>query len=62
MSISNIIQKLDEADKEIRDELSTPNNSLGKSAALQRARNSIQHALTPLLDYQNPTKEASHQW
>ena len=52
MAVLEIIKKLDEADKEIREELKLQGIPLGERNALEKARELIQQALTPLLKYQ----------
>ena len=52
MSIAGVIQRLDEADAEIREQLKLQGISLGERSALEKARELIQQALTPLLKYQ----------
>lgn len=52
MSLPEIIKKLDEVDKEIREELKLQGIPLGERKALEEARDEIQLALTPLLKYQ----------
>ena len=52
MGISGIIKKLDEADAEIREELKQQGIPIGERNALEKARELIQQALTPLLKYQ----------
>jgi len=52
MGISGIIKKLDEADAEIREELKLQGIPISERSALEKARELIQQALTPLLKYQ----------
>jgi len=51
MALSKIIEKIDEADAAIREELKLHGITFGEREALERARNLIQQALTPLLKY-----------
>lgn len=52
MSISVIVEKIDEVDDAIREELKLKGISLGERDALEKARDLLQQALTPLLKYQ----------
>lgn len=52
MAVPEVIKKLDEADAEIRQELKLQGIPLGERDALEKAREHIQQALTPLLKYQ----------
>jgi len=53
MALSEIIEKIDEADASIRQELKLQGIPLGERSALEEARDLLQKALTPLLKYQD---------
>ena len=52
MPIPEIIKKIDEADASIREELKLHGIPLGERDALEKARDLLQQAITPLLKYQ----------
>ena len=52
MALSEIIKKIDEADASIREELKLQGIPLGERDALEKARDLLQQAITPLLKYQ----------
>ena len=54
MALSEIMKRIDEADAAIREELKLHGIPIGEREALERARDLIQQALTPLLKYRNP--------
>lgn len=49
--LKEIVEKLDEADASIREELKLQGIPLGERDALEKARSLIQEAITPLLKY-----------
>lgn len=53
MPLSEIIEKIDEADDSIRKQLKLHGIPLGERDTLEKARDLLQQAITPLLKYQD---------